>query len=100
MLLGTPKETPFMFNIYHSPVQQAARSHPNSLAIQRAINELWHDESGETSSEPLSYADGFRIRPANTEFTGLPPHIGKVISHFFACLANKPRRWRLSLSMG
>lgn len=74
-----PAENPFMFNVYHSPVQQAARSHPNSLAVQRAINSLWHDDSDQEKKfhEPLSYADGFRIRPADTEFKALPPHIGE-----------------------
>jgi hypothetical protein len=67
---------PIMFNVYHSPVQQAARSHPNELAVQRAINSLWHDISGSTSPEPLSYADGFRIRAPKSQFFGLPPHIG------------------------
>ncbi|KAI4850165.1 DUF1479-domain-containing protein [Aureobasidium sp. EXF-8845] len=72
-----PAENPFMFNVYHSPVQQAARSHPNSLAVQRTINSLWHDESDQPNEfhEPLSYADGFRIRPKNTVFNALPPHI-------------------------
>ncbi|TIA71341.1 DUF1479-domain-containing protein [Aureobasidium pullulans] len=74
---GMPADTPFMFDVYHSPVQQAARSHPNSLAVQRAINALWHDKSVNqtTIQEPLSYADGFRIRPENTIFNALPPHI-------------------------
>jgi hypothetical protein len=71
-----------MFNVYHSPVQQAARSHPNSLAVQRTINSLWHDESDQPNEfhEPLSYADGFRIRPKNTVFNALPPHIGQWLS--------------------
>ena len=72
-----PADTPFMFNVYHSPVQQAARSHPNSLAVQKAINDLWHDNNSNLHQEPLSYADGFRIRPENTVFHALPPHIGK-----------------------
>ncbi|KAG9673375.1 DUF1479-domain-containing protein, partial [Aureobasidium melanogenum] len=76
-ITGMPAENAFMFNVYHSPVQQAARSHPNSLAVQRAINSLWHDESDQQNNfhEPLSYADGFRIRPENTVFNALPPHI-------------------------
>ncbi|KAF4629193.1 hypothetical protein G7Y89_g8961 [Cudoniella acicularis] len=75
---GMPAETPFMFNVYHSPTQQAARSYPNSLKLQRGINQLWHDETNTTSPEPLSYADGFRIRPEKTEFNSLPPHIGSL----------------------
>ena len=73
-----PAENPFMFSVYHSPVQQAARSHPNSLAVQRVVNSLWSDESDHEKKfhDPLSYADGFRIRPENTTFNALPPHIG------------------------
>ena len=67
-----------MFNVYHSPSQQAARSHANSLAVQRTILKLWHDDSDDSKSfeEPLSYADAFRIRAPKSDgvFT-LPPHI-------------------------
>lgn len=102
---GMPADTPFMFDVYHSPVQQAARSHPNSLAVQRAINALWHDKSENqtTIQEPLSYADGFRIRPEDTIFNALPPHIGMLfsslyqsdyVSRLIIC------RWRQSLALG
>jgi hypothetical protein len=67
-----------MFNVYHSPSQQAARSHENSLAVQRTILNFWHDDNDAVSSfaEPLSYADAFRIRAPKSDgvFT-LPPHI-------------------------
>jgi hypothetical protein len=67
-----------MFNVYHSPTQQAGRSHPNSLAVQRALLKFWHDDSDSSNAfqEPLSYADAFRIRTPKSDgvFT-LPPHI-------------------------
>ena len=58
-----------MFDVYHSPSQQAGQSHPNSLAVQRALLALWHDDSdpGGTFEEPLSYADAFRMRAPKSD---------------------------------
>lgn len=72
---GWPDATPFVLNLYWSPSQQAARSHPRQSKLQRAINTWWHDEEGTTSPEPLSYADAIRIRPPGVPFYGLGPHI-------------------------
>ncbi|KAI3559692.1 hypothetical protein CABS01_13413 [Colletotrichum abscissum] len=73
---GWPKETPSMLMLYDSPTQNAIRSHPNHLQLQRLLNQLWHDESGEdTSPDPLVYYDGVRDRPPRQEFLGLGPHI-------------------------
>ncbi|KAL2833345.1 hypothetical protein BDW59DRAFT_156846 [Aspergillus cavernicola] len=70
-----PKESPSMFILYNSPTQNALRSHPNHLSLQRKLNELWHDSTGETSSEPLVYLDGVRDRAPGMPFLGLGPHI-------------------------
>ncbi|TDZ38077.1 Uncharacterized protein C8035_v007729 [Colletotrichum spinosum] len=72
---GWPKESPSMLMLYDSPVQNALRSHPNQLRLQRILNGLWHDSSVETSPEPLVYYDGIRDRPPRQEFLGLGPHI-------------------------
>ncbi|GAM37370.1 hypothetical protein TCE0_023f07239 [Talaromyces pinophilus] len=72
---GWPVEAPSMLRLYDSPTQINIRTHPNHLNVQRKLNELWHDESGETSAEPLLYSDGIRDRPPQTPFMGLPPHI-------------------------
>lgn len=72
---GWPKETPFILNLYYSPTQMAARSHPNQLKLSEELNSWWHDDSGASSPEPLSYADGVRIRPPGVNFMGLGPHI-------------------------
>ncbi|KIW66464.1 hypothetical protein PV04_05799 [Phialophora macrospora] len=73
---GWPKETPFILNLYFSPTQMAARSHPNQLKLSEELNSWWHDRSGSSySPEPLSYADGVRIRPPGVAFRGLGPHI-------------------------
>ena len=53
----------------------AARSHPNQLKLCEELNSWWHDRSGVYSPEPLSYADGVRIRPPGVPFRGLGPHI-------------------------
>ncbi|OHW99261.1 DUF1479 domain-containing protein [Colletotrichum incanum] len=72
---GWPAESPSMLMLYDSPTQNALRAHPNHLRLQRILNELWHDASGDTSPEPLVYYDGVRDRPPKQEFLGLGPHI-------------------------
>jgi hypothetical protein len=70
-----PKESPSMLILYDSPVQNKLRAHPNHLKLQRMLNDLWHDSTGETSPEPLVYLDGVRDRAPGQEFLGLGPHI-------------------------
>lgn len=70
-----PKESPSMLMLYDSPVQNRLRTHPRHLDLQRTLNDLWHDSTGETSSEPLIYLDGLRDRAPGQEFLGLGPHI-------------------------
>ncbi|OAP59814.1 hypothetical protein AYL99_04816 [Fonsecaea erecta] len=72
---GWPQETPFILNLYFSPTQMAARSHPNQLKLSEELNSWWHDKDGSYSPAPLSYADGVRIRPPGVPFRGLGPHI-------------------------
>ena len=74
--IGTwPEDNPSMFVIYDSPTQIALRTHPNHLKLQRKLNGLWHDDSGETSSSPLLFSDGVRDRPPGPSFLGLGPHV-------------------------
>lgn len=70
-----PKESPSMLILYDSPVQNKLRAHPNHIQLQRKLNNLWHDQTGETSLEPLVYLDGVRDRSPGQEFLGLGPHI-------------------------
>ncbi|KAJ5359444.1 uncharacterized protein N7496_011857 [Penicillium cataractarum] len=72
---GWPKESPSMLILYNSPTQNTLRSHPNHLNLQRKLNELWHDSTGVTTSEPLIYLDGVRDRAPGQPFLGLGPHI-------------------------
>lgn len=64
-----------MLSLYYSPTQIAARSHPNQLKVSKELNSWWHDKSGNSSSEPLSYVDRVRIRPPGVLFRSLGPHI-------------------------
>ena len=70
-----PAESPSMLVLYNSPTQNALRSHPNHLKLQRKLNELWHDSTDETSPDPLVYLDGVRDRAPGQPFLGLGPHI-------------------------
>lgn len=74
-ITGWPAESPSMLRLFNSPTQVAVRTHPNHIILQRALNSLYHDATGETSPEPLSYTDAARIRPPHQEFLGLGPHI-------------------------
>ncbi|KAK6542953.1 hypothetical protein TWF694_006889 [Orbilia ellipsospora] len=70
-----PEDSPYMYELYDSPMQNAIRSHENHLKIHRLMNELWHDKSGETTPDPLIFYDGVRDRPPKQTFLGLGPHI-------------------------
>ncbi|KAI1098594.1 DUF1479-domain-containing protein [Jackrogersella minutella] len=74
-IAGWPIESPAMLRLYNSPTQIAIRTHPNQILLQRTLNALFHDESNETSPEPLSYTDATRIRQPGQAFLGLGPHI-------------------------
>jgi hypothetical protein len=72
-----PTDDPAVYELYWTPSQTTARSHPNVLSTQTFLQNLWH--SSEPSSEistthPLTYADRFRIRnPGDGKFA-LGPH--------------------------
>ncbi|RDW67512.1 hypothetical protein BP6252_08908 [Coleophoma cylindrospora] len=74
-ITGWPAEAPYVLNLCNTPVQVNARVHPNQLAIQHRLNQIWHDVTKETSPSPLLYADAVRIRPPGKELLGLGPHI-------------------------
>jgi len=61
---GFPTKNIQVFELYWTPAQLATRSHPNMLAVQRALNNAWIAEPEDpiVLSEPLSYADRVRIR--------------------------------------
>ncbi|KAI9375756.1 hypothetical protein BJX61DRAFT_531345 [Aspergillus egyptiacus] len=73
-----PPDSPAVFELYWTPSQAEARSHPNMLETQRFLQRLWHSSDPNTrisTRNPLSYADRLRIRqPGDSKFT-LGPHI-------------------------
>ncbi|QKX60558.1 uncharacterized protein TRUGW13939_07703 [Talaromyces rugulosus] len=78
MVTGWPPVTPSILRMYYSPVQMAARSHPNSLKVAGELINWWHDSENAKDQpplEPLTYIDAVRIRPPGQPFFGLGPHI-------------------------
>ncbi|EAS31204.3 uncharacterized protein CIMG_06683 [Coccidioides immitis RS] len=72
-----PSDWPVVYELYWSPSQVEARSHPNMLETQRFLQGLWHSSDPSTPvsmRHTLSYADRLRIRePGDAKFT-LGPH--------------------------
>ncbi|KAK9477666.1 hypothetical protein V1514DRAFT_333103 [Lipomyces japonicus] len=77
-VIGFPKHSPSVYELYWSRSQVRARSHANLIKAQAAIMSLWHSSQPSaklTTRHPLSYADRLRIRlPGDAQFT-LGPHI-------------------------
>ncbi|WPH04843.1 Hypothetical protein R9X50_00774000 [Acrodontium crateriforme] len=73
-----PPENPQVFELYWSPSQIAARSHPNLIKAQRFLMEFWHSKDPSamiSTSHPTIYADRLRIRlPGDAKFA-LGPHV-------------------------
>ncbi|WEW56004.1 hypothetical protein PRK78_001439 [Emydomyces testavorans] len=72
-----PPDSHAVYELYWTPSQVAARSHPNMLETQRFLQSLWHSSDPSTpfsSTYSLAYADRLRIRnPGDEKFT-LGPH--------------------------
>lgn len=68
-ILGWPEETPFMKRLFYSTAQVKARTHSNSLALQRELNSWWSPDP-DTTNDPLIYVDALRIRPPGIPFRG------------------------------
>jgi hypothetical protein len=61
---GFPAENPQVYELYWSKAQLEARSHPNMLLSQVALNQVWSTspEDPVDISVPISYCDRLRIR--------------------------------------
>lgn len=72
-----PADDPAVYELYWTPSQVEARSHPHLLKSQSFLASLWHssDPTSEISTTyPLTYADRLRIRrPGDGKFA-LGPH--------------------------
>lgn len=73
-----PADNPQVYELYWSPSQIRARSHPNLLKTQRFLMEFWHSKDQNaliSSSHPMIYADRLRMRlPGDARFA-LGPHV-------------------------
>lgn len=73
-----PKENPQVYELYWSPTQIKARSHPNLLKAQRFLIEFWHSKDPNaliSSSHPTIYADRLRMRQPGDARFALGPHV-------------------------
>ncbi|KAF5700651.1 DUF1479 domain-containing protein [Fusarium mundagurra] len=72
-----PPHDPQVYELYWSPPQLKARSHPNFLTVQQNLMSLWHTTSPTSISlsQPFSYADRLRIRQPGDASFALGPHI-------------------------
>ncbi|KAJ5578830.1 hypothetical protein N7450_007697 [Penicillium hetheringtonii] len=66
-----------IYESYWSPSQVKARSHPNMLATQSWMNQLYSAAPDQKIdlSVPLTYCDRVQIRPPGDRHFGLPPHV-------------------------
>lgn len=73
-----PPENPQVYELYWSPTQIKARSHPNLIKAQRFLMEFWHSKDPNalvSGSHPTIYADRLRMRlPGDARFA-LGPHV-------------------------
>jgi hypothetical protein len=73
-----PPENPQVFELYWSPAQIKARSHPNLIKAQRFLMEFWKSKDPNalvSGSHPTIYADRLRMRlPGDARFA-LGPHV-------------------------
>jgi hypothetical protein len=81
----SPSDHPGVYDLFWSPAQIRARSHPYLLAAQRFLLSHWHSIDSEAlmSAHPTIYADRLRLRASGEHEFGLGP----VIDH------GGPGRW-------
>ncbi|KAF8341047.1 hypothetical protein F5887DRAFT_888290 [Amanita rubescens] len=83
---GFPDDNIQVYELYNSPSQLAARTHPNAIATQRFLLSLWHKSDPSSLvdlSNPISYFDRLRFRqPGDNKFS-LGPHVdGGSVEHW------------------
>ncbi|KAK5714388.1 hypothetical protein LTR17_017169 [Elasticomyces elasticus] len=73
-----PQDTPQVYELYWSPAQIKARSHPNLIKAQRFLMDFWHSKDPDaliSSSHPVIYADRLRLRQPGDARFALGPHV-------------------------
>ncbi|KAL4779244.1 hypothetical protein BJX76DRAFT_361958 [Aspergillus varians] len=74
--MARPKENPWLFNSFFSPVQHKVRTLPRNLQAQRFLNSLWTGyDPDEALPDPLIYADALRHRRPGGFSATVQPHI-------------------------
>lgn len=81
---GFPDDNPQVYELYWTPAQQAARTHPNLLTTSERFLQLFHQPASNSAlgvdttavlGQPLNYCDRLRIRqPGDAKFA-LGAHI-------------------------
>ncbi|KAL6885658.1 hypothetical protein GGI43DRAFT_426627 [Trichoderma evansii] len=71
------EENKIVYESYWSPSQVKARSHPNMLATQAWMNQMYTTDSSQKVelTTPLSYCDRVQIRPPGDKRFALSPHV-------------------------
>lgn len=61
---GYPKDNIQIYELYWAKAQLEARSHPNMLIVQKALNGVWHSQEQDPVdlSTSIAYCDRLRIR--------------------------------------
>jgi hypothetical protein len=76
---GFPEHNPTIFELYWSKSQLRGRTHPNSMKVQKALQQLWHSKHSTqlpvSLRHSLTYADRLRMRPPGDQKFALGPHI-------------------------
>src|SRR5277367_2087229 len=73
-----PPHDPQIFELYWSPSQVKARSHPNLLITQSLLMQTWHSTNPAallSTSHPVTYADRVRIRQPGDAGFAPGPHV-------------------------
>ncbi|KAG9552868.1 DUF1479-domain-containing protein, partial [Aureobasidium melanogenum] len=73
-----PSENPQVYELYWSPAQIRARSHPYLLAAQRFLLSHWHSKNPRglvSTAHPAIYADRLRMRTPGDNTFALGPHV-------------------------
>ena len=73
-----PSDNPQVYELYWSPAQIRARSHPYLLAAQRFLLSHWHSQDPQalvSTAHPTIYADRLRIRTPGDNIFALGPHV-------------------------
>lgn len=77
---GFPSDNPQVYDLFWSPAQIRARSHPYLLAAQRFLLSHWHSKTPYTlasTSHPTIYADKLRTRAPGGSGFALSPNIDR-----------------------